>query len=112
MLAARSLRSSPSHSALALIISDLPDSRSGRLAASTSGKSMISNMPVGSEKETKAYIWSLRPRLAFLDQRAGDLGLEPAAAAVFQKRGISGRAQPLQGRAIGIQRMAREIKAH
>ncbi len=85
----------------------------GGWPASTSGNSITSNMPVGSEKETKAYICSLRPRaFRFLDQGAGDPGLEAGAAAVFHQRGIGHRAQPLQGRAIGIQRMAGEIEAH
>ena len=69
----------PVATSLQLIRSDLPASNSGRLAASTSGNSMISNMPVGSEKATKAYIWSLRPRRSdFLITVPASLARKPA----------------------------------
>ena len=47
----------------------------------------------------------------FLDQGAGQLGLE-AGAAIFCQAGIGCGSQPLERRAIGVQRMAGEIKSH
>ena len=47
----------------------------------------------------------------FPDHGAGEHRLEAGTAAIFEESGIGRRAQPLERRGIGIERMAGEIKA-